>query len=100
MAKERSCQVCRVCLHGQECKEHHRRCKDWPRNFNTFYNGSEITAILLQNNVLVGDLSKYEAIVDELREVDLEMEEDLDQVPAGLPSGQNNWMTNKTITHN
>ena len=89
MAKERGCGSCRGCQGGRGCEEHHRRCRSWPRNCNTYHDGSEITAISSQYDLLSADLSKYEAIIEVLREVDVEMEEDLDRLPLSSLSRTN-----------
>ena len=79
MAGERACASCTGCLQGRGCEEHHR-CRNWPRNFATYHDGSEITAISSQFDLMMEDLSKYEAVIAVLRKLDVEMEEDLDQL--------------------
>ena len=52
MLKEKSCGVCVGCRGGKGCKEHHRRCHEWPRIANSFHAGSVITAISSQFDLL------------------------------------------------
>ena len=89
MSSEKSCGVCRGCVGGRGCEEHHRRCREWPRNSNTFHDGSVITAISSQFDLMSADLSKYEAVIDLLREIDVEMEEDIDQLSPDSSSRAN-----------
>ena len=74
---------------GRGCEEHHRRCREWPRNANTFHAGSVVTSVSSQFDLLTADLTKYEAALEALRELDLELEEDVDQLSPGSASREN-----------
>ena len=89
MAREKACGECNGCKGGRGCEEHHRRCREWPRNANTFHAGSVVTSVSSQFDLLAADLSKYEAALETLRELDLEMEEDVDQLGPGSASRDN-----------
>ena len=89
MAREKTCGECNGCKGGRGCEEHHRRCREWPRNANTFHAGSVVTSVSSQFDLLAADLSKYEAALEALRELDLEMEEDVDQLGPGSASRDN-----------
>ena len=89
MLREKACGQCNGCKGGRGCEEHHRRCRDWPRIANTFHSGSVVTSISSQFDLLTADLSKYEATLEALRELDLELEEDMDQLAPGSASRTN-----------
>ena len=89
MLKEKACGECNGCKGGRGCEEHHRRCREWPRNANTFHAGSVVTSASSQFDLLVADLTKYETILETLRDLDLELEEDMDQLPPGSASRDN-----------
>ena len=89
MTREKACGECNGCKGGRGCEEHHRRCREWPRNANTFHAGSVVTSISSQFDLLAADLSKYEAALETLRELDLEMEEYVDQLAPGSASRDN-----------
>ena len=82
MTEEGACKSCLGCERGKGCEEHHRRCRDWRTNAHAHHAGSVITAISSQFDLVTMDLSKYEAVVGELREADLEMEEIMDDIPG------------------
>ena len=89
MIKEKACADCNGCKGGRGCEEHHRRCREWPRIANTFHAGSVVTSISSQFDLLTADLSKYEEALEALRELDLELEEDMDQLAPGSASRNN-----------
>ena len=89
MLREKACGECNGCKGGRGCEEHHRRCREWPRNANTFHAGSVVTSVSSQFDILTADLSKYEAALEALRELDLELEEDVDQLSPGSASRTN-----------
>ena len=89
MLREKACGECNGCKGGRGCEEHHRRCREWPRNANTFHAGSVVTSVSSQFDLLTADLSKYEAALEALRELDLELEEDVDQLSPGSASRDN-----------
>ena len=89
MIREKACGECHGCKNGKGCEEHHRRCSEWPRIANTFHAGSVVTSVSSQFDILTADLSKYEAALEALREIDLEMEEDMDQLAPGSTSRMN-----------
>ena len=89
MGTKKACGSCQGCMLGRGCEEHHRRCLQWPRNANTYHGGSEITAISSQFDLLSADLSKYEAVISRLQEIDLEMEEAVDALPQHSDSKTN-----------
>ena len=89
MLKEKACGECNGCKGGRGCEEHHRRCKEWPRNANTFHAGSVVTSTSSQFDLLAADLTKYEAVLEALRDLDLELEEDMDQLAPGSTSRDN-----------
>ena len=89
MLKEKACGECNGCKGGRGCEEHHRRCREWPRNANTFHAGSVVTSASSQFDLLVADLTKYETILETLRDLDLELEEDMDQLSPGSASRDN-----------
>ena len=89
MLREKACVECNGCKGGRGCEEHHRRCREWPRNANTFHAGSVVTSVSSQFDILTADLSKYEADLEALRELDLELEEDVDQLSPGSASRAN-----------
>ena len=89
MSKEKPCGTCLGCERGRGCEEHHRRCADWPRNMHAHHAGSSITGISSQFDLAAADLSKYEAVLEQLRETDIEMEEAVDALAAGSTSRSN-----------
>ena len=89
MLREKACAECNGCKGGRGCEEHHRRCKEWPRIANTFHAGSVVTSVSSQFDVLTADLTKYENTLEQLRDLDLELEEDMDQLPPGSSSRNN-----------
>ena len=89
MIREKACGECSGCKNGKGCEEHHRRCSEWPRIANTFHAGSVVTSVSSQFDLLTADLTKYEATLEALRDIDLEMEEDMDQLAPGSASRTN-----------
>ena len=89
MLREKACGQCNGCKGGRGCEEHHRRCREWPRVANTFHSGSVVTSTSSQFDLLAADLSKYEELLETLRELDLELEEDMDQLAPGSASRTN-----------
>ena len=89
MTKEKPCGSCLGCERGRGCEEHHRRCADWPRNMHAHHAGSSITGVSSQFDLAAADLSKYEAVLEQLRETDIEMEEAVDALAAGSTSRTN-----------
>ena len=89
MLREKACGNCNGCKGGRGCEEHHRRCREWPRNANTFHAGSIVTSVSSQFDLLAADLTKYEATLEALRELDLELEEDMDQLSPESASRTN-----------
>ena len=89
MIREKACGECNGCKGGRGCEEHHRRCREWTRNANTFHAGSVVTSVSSQFDLLTADLSKYETALEALRELDLELEEDMDQLAPGSTSRTN-----------
>ena len=89
MIREKACGECNGCKGGRGCEEHHRRCREWPRNANTFHAGSVVTSVSSQFDLLAADLTKYEAALEALRDLDLELEEDMDQLSPGSTSRDN-----------
>ena len=89
MNAEKACGGCQGCRQGTGCEEHHRRCLDWPRNANTYHGGSEITAISSQFDLLAADMSKYENVIGQLQEFDMEIEEAMDALPPQSGSRSN-----------
>ena len=89
MLREKACGECNGCKGGRGCEEHHRRCREWPRNANTFHAGSVVTSVSSQFDILTADLTKYEAALDALRDLDLELEEDMDQLSPESASRTN-----------
>ena len=89
MDAEKVCGMCRGCLNRGGCEEHHRRCKDWERRMCADHDGSSITAISSQFDVMTADLSSYQKIIEELREADMELDEAMDQIPADSATGRN-----------
>ena len=75
MERERVCGQCRGCLARGGCEEHHRRCKEWDRKLVTDHAGSSVTAISSLFDLMTSDLSSYQAVVDNLREMDMEMDD-------------------------
>ena len=74
---------------GKGCEEHHRRCREWPRNAHAYHAGSVITAVSSQFDLVAADLSSYENVIVSLREIDLEMEEASDDLPRDSLSRSN-----------
>ena len=89
MNAEKACGGCQGCRKGRGCEEHHRQCLDWPRNANTYHGGSEITAISSQFDLLAADLSKYENVIGQLQDIDMEIEEAMDALPLQSESRTN-----------
>ena len=89
MLREKACGQCNGCKGGRGCEEHHRRCREWPRNANTFHAGSVVTSVSSQFDILAADLTKYEATLEALRDLDLELEEDMDQLSPESGSRNN-----------
>ena len=89
MVREKACGDCNGCKGGRGCEEHHRRCKEWPCIANTFHAGSVVTSVSSQFDLLTADLSKYENTLELLRDLDLELEEDMDRLPQGSTSRDN-----------
>ena len=81
MAAEKACGCCQGCQQGRGCEEHHRRCVSWPRNANTYHGGSTITAASSQFDLVAGDLSKYEDLINRLQDIDGELEDAMDALP-------------------
>ena len=89
MLREKACSECNGCKGGRGCEEHHRRCREWPRNANMFHAGSVVTSVSSQFDLLTADLTKYETALEALRDLDLELEEDMDQLSPGSASRDN-----------
>ena len=81
--REQDCGACRGCQEDRGCGEYHRRCHRWSRALANFYAGSQATSISSQFDVAVGDLRKYQAIVAQIREQTLEVEDLASQFPTG-----------------
>ena len=80
LEEEKVCGSCKGCQVRGGCEDHHRRCRDWERRMCTDHAGSSITAISSQFDVMTADLGSYRAVVDELRELDVEMADNFDQL--------------------
>ena len=89
MELEKVCGTCRGCLSRGGCEEHHRRCRDWDRKMCTDHAGSSVTAVSSQFDLMTADLSSYQAVINQLREVDMELDDVMDQISPDSESRRN-----------
>ena len=78
------CGRCQGCLSKKGCAEYQRLCFTWDRTANPFHDGSSATGISSHFDLATSDLNKYHALVDNLRELSLELEEVVDGFPDHL----------------
>ena len=81
--EEEKCGRCQGCLAGEECSEYQRCCFDWERRVNSFHDGSNASDELSHFDLEQPDLSGYHDLVEDLRNLCMDLEDAVDEFPAG-----------------
>ena len=81
MAAEKACRKCRGCADRDGCVEYTRLCFSWDRVAVNHVSGSVYSGVSSNFDLATGDLGKYTELVEELKNVAVQIELGLDDLP-------------------
>ena len=82
MKLEKGCSKCPGCLSKKGCFEYYRLCVRLDRAAKNFHTSSIATDTLSHFDLAVHDLSKYQALVEQVKEAAIQIDLDVDSFPA------------------
>ena len=89
MCNENACQRCRGCLAKDGCNEYTQLCFSWDRVACNYFTGSVVTSESSQFDLATVDLSKYRALIEEIKTAAINIDLAVDEFPPGHPHKDN-----------
>ena len=80
--EDKRCGRCQECLARKECAEYQRLCFTWERTANSFHDESSASGVSSHFDLAESDLSKYHDLVENLRDLSMDLEDAVDEFPA------------------
>ena len=99
MRDEGACQACPGCVSKSGCNEYNRLYFQWDRAARNFHTRSVTTGVSYQFNLVTADLSKYQALLEEIKAGSLDIDLALDELPDDHPHRNNVRYSRERLEH-